>query len=564
MAQLVGDVAGLAHDFSATAGEAGEQYDKFIAAQAGHRVFLADAAFQAGGDHLQHGIAEGVAERIVDVLEVVEVEKQQRTAQVVALEQGNLLAQAVHQQGAIGQVGQGVVVGQVLDLCLGLLEVADVAGDQQQAVLLIDADRLHRYLHGEQVASAVAHQHFLVTHKTVAVDGLQQGLPLAGFGPDIDFQGGVAQHLIGAVAGQTGEAFVDFQVAGAVALGDGDGVGGGVEGFGEFLFAELARTLGKFPCGLVAEGRGHAVFVAHFDHSGGYHAGQDLTILAPKLGAGVIQALLMGGGGQQLAAHATVEPDVQLLGGFAYYFVCWPTEHLGKAGADLQEDSVAQAGQAHRLDTGLEQSDEFLFGGGQGLFTQGAGGDVMQHAGHAQGLAVAVAIELGGALQVTGAAIGMAGVVGDAEVVTPAVAQLAEDDQRLALFVLRNELEETANRPVIGLLCEPVEFAGAGRGVDLIAAQLPVPETQFGAFQGQAETLLAVLQGLFLAPLAGDVAHGQDQAGIAVDLALGAIQQVDAGAAVAVVQFDFQAVQAAIAGQRIEHALALGRGGPDV
>ena len=46
----------------AGAGEAGEQHDKLIAAQAGHRVFLADAAFQAGGDHLQHGIAEGMAE----------------------------------------------------------------------------------------------------------------------------------------------------------------------------------------------------------------------------------------------------------------------------------------------------------------------------------------------------------------------------------------------------------------------------------------------------------------------------------------------------------------------
>lgn len=91
----------------------------------------------------------------------------------MTLEQGNLLAQAVHQQGAIGQVGQGVVVGQVLDLCLGLLEVADVAGDQQQAVLLVDADRLHRDLHREQVATVVAYQHFLVTHETIAADGFQ-------------------------------------------------------------------------------------------------------------------------------------------------------------------------------------------------------------------------------------------------------------------------------------------------------------------------------------------------------------------------------------------------------
>ena len=109
-----------------------------------------------------------------------------------------------------------------------------------------------------------------------------------------------------------------------------------------------------------------------------------------------------------------------------------------------------------------------------------------------------------------------------------------------------------------------MEFAGAGRGVDLIAAQLPVPEAQLGAFKGQAEALLTVLQGLFLAPLAGDVTHSQNQAGIAVDLALGAIQQVDAGATVAVVQLDFQAVQAAVDRQCIKHALAIGEAVPDV
>ncbi|MDT4877397.1 hypothetical protein FQZ97_1129120 [compost metagenome] len=76
------------------------------------------------------------------MLEVIEVEKQQGTTQFVTLEQGDLLGQAVHQQGAVGQIGQRVVVGQVLDLRLGLFQLADIAGGQQQAVGAVQVDRL--------------------------------------------------------------------------------------------------------------------------------------------------------------------------------------------------------------------------------------------------------------------------------------------------------------------------------------------------------------------------------------------------------------------------------------
>ncbi|MNJ52805.1 hypothetical protein D3C77_481590 [compost metagenome] len=71
-----------------------------------------------------------MAKGVVDVLEVVKIEEQQRAAQVVALEQGDLLAQAVHQQRAVGQIGQRIMVGKVTDLRLGILELADVTSGQ--------------------------------------------------------------------------------------------------------------------------------------------------------------------------------------------------------------------------------------------------------------------------------------------------------------------------------------------------------------------------------------------------------------------------------------------------
>ena len=121
-AQGIGQRLYLAADRLAGALQAAEQYHKLIAAQARHGVLHAHAGFQAGGDDFQHGVANGVAEGVVDVLEVVQVQKQQGAAQVVALEQGDLLAQAVHQQCAVRQVGQRVVIGQVTDLRLGVLQ----------------------------------------------------------------------------------------------------------------------------------------------------------------------------------------------------------------------------------------------------------------------------------------------------------------------------------------------------------------------------------------------------------------------------------------------------------
>jgi hypothetical protein len=106
-AKFFGNLANMACHFRALAGQAGEQNNKFIASQAGHGVLLADAGLEASSDHFQDRVTDRVAERVVDVLEVVEVEKQQRTAQVVAFVQRRLLGQAIHQQVRLGRLVSG-------------------------------------------------------------------------------------------------------------------------------------------------------------------------------------------------------------------------------------------------------------------------------------------------------------------------------------------------------------------------------------------------------------------------------------------------------------------------
>ena len=55
-----------------------QQDDEFVPAQPADRVGLANARLEAPRDRLQHPVADGVAERIVDVLEPVHVDEQHR------------------------------------------------------------------------------------------------------------------------------------------------------------------------------------------------------------------------------------------------------------------------------------------------------------------------------------------------------------------------------------------------------------------------------------------------------------------------------------------------------
>ena len=86
----------------------------------------ADGALQARGGGLEQAVAGGVAERVVDVLEAVEVEEQHRDARVLPARAHDRARQALRQQRAVGQAGEGVVVGEVAQFLLGALLVGDV------------------------------------------------------------------------------------------------------------------------------------------------------------------------------------------------------------------------------------------------------------------------------------------------------------------------------------------------------------------------------------------------------------------------------------------------------
>ena len=74
-------------------------------------------------------------ERVVDLLEAVEVEQQQRQRRALAVGDARRLVETVVQERAVGQVGQRVVIRQVRE---ALLDAAALAPHARVAQLALD------------------------------------------------------------------------------------------------------------------------------------------------------------------------------------------------------------------------------------------------------------------------------------------------------------------------------------------------------------------------------------------------------------------------------------------
>src|SRR3954447_9144836 len=98
---------------------------ELVAAEAGQHVVRAEHAAQARADAPQQLVAGGVAQGVVELLEVVEIEQQQRGAPPAAHD----LVEVPGERAAVGQAGQ--LVGARLDAALA--ELLDLAEGQQRA-----------------------------------------------------------------------------------------------------------------------------------------------------------------------------------------------------------------------------------------------------------------------------------------------------------------------------------------------------------------------------------------------------------------------------------------------
>ena len=103
----------LAGDRCCVAGarDLGEQHHELVAAVPAHRVGLPHHRGQALRRQAQNVVADVVAERVVDLLEAVQVEEQQADPRPAALRPGDRALQPVEHEHAVGGAGELVVLG---------------------------------------------------------------------------------------------------------------------------------------------------------------------------------------------------------------------------------------------------------------------------------------------------------------------------------------------------------------------------------------------------------------------------------------------------------------------
>ena len=85
--------------------------DELVAAVPAHEVVAADRRDEAGGDQLEHGVAGGVVEFVVDGLEVVQVHEDQGERLLPFNRRGDTRRDVAAEQNPVGEPAHRVVQG---------------------------------------------------------------------------------------------------------------------------------------------------------------------------------------------------------------------------------------------------------------------------------------------------------------------------------------------------------------------------------------------------------------------------------------------------------------------
>ncbi len=102
------------------------QDEEFVAAKARGGVVGPGELHQALRGFHQDLVADGVAQRVVDQLETVEVDEEHREA-LSRRGDGNCVFHMLFEQGAVGQAGERIAIGGKFEFFFGLVRLGDVA-----------------------------------------------------------------------------------------------------------------------------------------------------------------------------------------------------------------------------------------------------------------------------------------------------------------------------------------------------------------------------------------------------------------------------------------------------
>ena len=133
--QMIVDLVALAQMVDDAPGETGGvlvrfdvllEHHEFVAAEPRHEILRAQHFAQPVGDRAQQLVAAGMAERVVDLLELIEVDEQQRRQLLGIVRNRQQTLDLVAEIEPVGQRRQFVVARQMADPGFGVAPFGDV------------------------------------------------------------------------------------------------------------------------------------------------------------------------------------------------------------------------------------------------------------------------------------------------------------------------------------------------------------------------------------------------------------------------------------------------------
>src|SRR6185369_10753969 len=110
-----------------------DDHDKLVTTQARGKIRLTQIALQASREFDQDRVSGGVAQRVVDFLEVIDVEIEQRQRASFALSSRQCCLEAFAELPAICKAGKTVVAREQIQFALGSLEPGNIEQQHQHA-----------------------------------------------------------------------------------------------------------------------------------------------------------------------------------------------------------------------------------------------------------------------------------------------------------------------------------------------------------------------------------------------------------------------------------------------
>jgi hypothetical protein len=134
-----------------------DEYGELVAAQSSSGVLGAQGGTDASSHRAQQGIADRVAQRVVHRLEVIEIDEENGELMIVAAASLDSMPQSILQERTVGQAGQGIVEGLVLELSFKFVSARDVVARDGEPAPILFGDAAHRHL-DIALAPVVSHE----------------------------------------------------------------------------------------------------------------------------------------------------------------------------------------------------------------------------------------------------------------------------------------------------------------------------------------------------------------------------------------------------------------------